>query len=142
MQDIIFKLSIEKNFKMKGVYRKNITLPLISLFSSFATLICCALPALLVSLGAGAVLAGLITNFPQLLFLSKYKIYVFSIAGLLITISGYMLWVNRNAPCPIDPMAAKLCNKLRKLSIYIYIFSLIILLTGLFFAFIAPRIFI
>ena len=75
---------------MKGVYSKNITLPLISLFSSFATLTCCALPALLVSLGAGAVLAGLITNFPQLIFLSKYKIYVFSIAGLLITISGYI----------------------------------------------------
>ena len=104
---------------MKGEYSKNITLPLISLFSSFATLTCCALPALLVSLGAGAVLAGLITNFPQLIFLSKYKIYVFSVAGLLITISGYMLWVNRNAPCPIDPMAAKLCNRLRKLSIYI-----------------------
>ena len=140
MQDIIFKLSIEKNFKMKGVYLKNITLPLISLFSSFGTLICCALPALLVSLGAGAVLAGLITNFPQLIFLSKYKIYVFSIAGLLITISGYMLWVNRNAPCPIDPMAAKLCNRLRKLSIYIYFFSLIIFITGLFFAFFASNI--
>ena len=140
MQDIIFKLSIERNFKMKGVYLKNITLPLISLFSSFATLTCCALPALLVSLGAGAVLAGLITNFPQLIFLSKYKIYVFSIAGLIITISGYILWLNRNAPCPIEPMAAKLCNKLRKLSIYIYFFSLIIFLTGLFFAFVAPSI--
>ncbi len=124
MQDIIFKLSIERNFKMKGVYLKNITLPLISLFSSFGTLICCALPALLVSLGAGAVLAGLITNFPQLIFLSKYKIYVFSVAGLLITISGYMLWVNRNTPCPIDPLAAKLCNKFRKLSIYIYFISI------------------
>ena len=101
---------------MKGVYLKNITLPLISLFSSFGTLICCALPALLVSLGAGAVLAGLITNLPQLLFLSKYKIYVFSIAGVLIIASGYMLWINRNAPCPIDPIEAKLCNKLRKLS--------------------------
>ena len=140
MQDIIFKLSIERNFKMKGVYLKNITLPLISLFSSFGTLICCALPALLVSLGAGAVLAGLITNFPQLIFLSKYKIYVFSVAGLLITISGYILWLNRNAPCPIEPMAAKLCNKLRKLSIYIYFFSIIIFFTGLFFAFIAPSI--
>ena len=140
MQDIIFKLSIERNFKMKGVYLKNITLPLISLFSSFATLTCCALPALLVSLGAGAVLAGLITNFPQLIFLSKYKIYVFSIAGLIITISGYILWLNRNAPCPIEPMAAKLCNKLRKLSIYIYFFSIIIFLTGLFFAFVAPSI--
>ena len=124
---------------MKGVYLKNITLPLISLFSSFGTLICCALPALLVSLGAGAVLAGLITNLPQLLFLSKYKIYVFGIAGVLIIASGYMLWINRNAPCPIDPIEAKLCNKLRKLSKYIYIFSLIIFLIGTIFAFILPK---
>jgi uncharacterized iron-regulated membrane protein len=122
-----------------GVYLKNITLPLISLFSSFGTLICCALPALLVSLGAGAVLAGLITNLPQLLFLSKYKIYVFGIAGVLIIASGYMLWINRNAPCPIDPIEAKLCNKLRKLSKYIYIFSLIIFLIGTIFAFILPK---
>ena len=132
-------MSKEEIIKMKGVYLKNITLPLISLFSSFGTLICCALPALLVSLGAGAVLAGLITNFPQLIFLSKYKIYVFSIAGLIITISGYILWLNRNAPCPIEPMAAKLCNKLRKLSKYIYIFSLIIFLIGTIFAFILPK---
>ena len=124
---------------MKGVYLKNITLPLISLFSSFGTLICCALPALLVSLGAGAVLAGLITNLPQLLYLSKYKIYVFGIAGVLIIASGYMLWINRNAPCPIDPIEAKLCNKLRKLSKYIYIFSLIIFLIGTIFAFILPK---
>jgi len=140
MQDIIFKLSIEKNFKMKGVYRKNITLPLISLFSSFGTLICCALPALLVSLGAGAVLAGVITNFPQLIFLSKYKIYVFSIAGVLITLSGYILRINRNAPCPIDPIEANMCAKLRVISKYIYVLSLIIFFIGLFFAFIAPKI--
>ena len=140
MQDIIFKLSIEKNFKMKGVYRKNITLPLISLFSSFGTLICCALPALLVSLGAGAVLAGVITNFPQLIFLSKYKIYVFSIAGVLITLSGYILRINRNTPCPIDPIEANMCAKLRVISKYIYVLSLIIFFIGLFFAFIAPKI--
>ena len=68
---------------MKGEYSKNITLPLISLFSSFATLTCCALPALLVSLGAGAVLAGLITNFPQLIFLSKYKIIAVILSSIL-----------------------------------------------------------
>jgi len=117
--------------------KKNIIIPLISLFTSLGTLLCCALPALMVSIGAGAVLAGLVSNFPELIFLSKYKIYVFSIAGVLILITSYIIWNNKNAPCPIDPVAAKMCTKLRVISKYIYIFSLIIFLTGLFFAFVA-----
>ena len=120
--------------------KKNIILPLISLFTSVGTLFCCALPALMVSLGAGAILAGIVSNFPQLIFLSKYKVYVFSIAGVLLLTSGYMLWNNRNAACPTDPIAAKMCTKLKIINKYIYIFSLIIFLIGLFFAFIAPKI--
>ena len=123
---------------MRQISIKNVALPLISLFTSFGTLICCALPALLVSIGAGAVLAGLVSNFPILLFLSKYKIYVFSLAGLLILISGYILWVTRNSPCPIDPIAAKMCSRLRTFSIYIYVLSVMIFLIGAIFAFVAP----
>ena len=125
---------------MKIESKKNIILPLISLFTSVGTLFCCALPALMVSLGAGAILAGIVSNFPQLIFLSKYKVYVFSIAGVLLLTSGYMLWNNRNAACPTDPIAAKICTKLKIINKYIYIFSLIIFLIGLFFAFIAPKI--
>ena len=124
---------------MRLITIRNIILPLISLFTSLGTLVCCALPALLVSLGAGAVLAGLVSNFSILLLLSKYKMYVFSIASFLILISGYILWRTRNTPCPIDPIAARMCNKLRIISIYIYIFSVIILLVGVFFAFVASR---
>tara|TARA_B100000579_G_scaffold268505_1_gene221577 strand:+ start:811 stop:1191 length:381 start_codon:yes stop_codon:yes gene_type:complete len=124
---------------MRQISIKNVALPLISLFTSFGTLICCALPALLVSIGAGAVLAGLVSNFPILLFLSKYKIYVFSLAGFLILISGYILWVTRNSPCPIDPIAAKMCSRLRTFSIYIYVLSVMIFLIGAIFAFVAPR---
>jgi hypothetical protein len=39
---------------------------LLSLFASSSTLICCAIPALLVSLGAGAALASLVAVFPQI----------------------------------------------------------------------------
>ena len=60
---------------MRATSKKDIIIPLISLFTSFGTLICCALPALLVTIGSGAVLAGLISNVPQLLILSKYKIF-------------------------------------------------------------------
>ena len=44
-------------------------LPTLTLFGSFSTLLCCALPALLVSLGAGAVTIGLVSAVPQLIWL-------------------------------------------------------------------------
>ena len=124
---------------MRSTSKKDMIIPLISLFTSFGTLICCALPALLVTIGSGAVLAGLISNFPQLLILSKYKIFIFSIAGILILLGGIVRWVNRNAPCPIDPIEAKLCANLRIITKYIYIVSVILFLIGGFFAFIAPK---
>lgn len=40
---------------------------LLSIATSSSTLICCALPALLVAIGAGATLAGLVTAVPQLI---------------------------------------------------------------------------
>ena len=124
---------------MRSTSKKDMIIPLISLFTSFGTLICCALPALLVTIGSGAVLAGLISNVPQLLILSKYKIFIFSIAGILILLGGIVRWVNRNALCPIDPIEAKLCANLRIITKYIYIFSVILFLIGGFFAFIAPK---
>ena len=125
--------------KIKATSQKNLIIPLISLFTSFGTLICCALPALLVTIGSGAVLAGLISNVPQLLILSKYKVFIFSIAGMLILIGAIVRWVNRNAPCPIDPVEAKLCSSIRIFTKYIFIVSVILFLIGSFFAFIAPK---
>ena len=52
---------------MSGEVKAPSTLPaFLSLFTSTGTLICCALPALLVSIGAGAVMAGLIEAVPQI----------------------------------------------------------------------------
>ncbi len=127
--------------KKKVTSKKDLIVPLISLFTSFGTLFCCALPALLVTLGYGAVLAGLVSNVPQILILSKYKIFIFSLASILILIGGFFLWVNRNAPCPIDPIEAKLCSSLRLFSKYIYIMSVILFLVGGFFAFFASKLF-
>ena len=124
---------------MKPVTSKNLIVPSLSLFTSMGTLLCCALPSLFIAIGAGAVLAGLISNMPFLIVLSKYKIILFIISGLLILISGFLIWYTRNAPCPADPLKAKACNRLRKLSILIYLFSLIVYLTGFFFAFIITK---
>ena len=115
--------------------------PTLSLFLSAGTLICCALPALFVSLGMGAVLAGLVSSVPQLVWLSEYKAAVFTVAAIMLIVAGYMMWQARNLPCPVDPAQAKACTRLRRISIGIYIFSVVIYLTGAFFAFVAPYIF-
>lgn len=56
----------------------------ISLFTSFGTLICCALPALLVLLGLGATVASFLSAAPWLVTLSQHKAWVFAGAGALI----------------------------------------------------------
>ncbi len=112
----------------------------ITLFSSFSTLFCCALPALFVALGAGATLAGIVTNFPQLIWLSEHKIALFIFAGTMLTVSGISRYTSRNATCPIEPDKAAACARLRKVSGIVFFVSLIIYSTGVFFAFIAPKI--
>ena len=116
-------------------------MPTLSLFTSVGTLLCCALPALLVTLGAGAALAGLVSSAPWLVALSKYKLYTFTIAGVLIVASGMLRWRARNAPCPIDPVQAKACMRLRRISAWVYWFAVAVYAVGFFFAFIAVRIF-
>lgn len=125
---------------MENLWKQTI-MPFFSLFTSLGTLVCCALPALFVTLGAGAALAGLVSNVPWLISLSEHKAWVFGIAGMLLLGTGILRYINRNAPCPIDPVAAKACTRLRNVSKYIYWVSVAIYLTGFFFAFVAVRIF-
>jgi len=56
----------------------------ISLFSSVGTLLCCALPSLLVLFGLGATVAGVLSAAPWLVALSQHRTIVFSVAGGLI----------------------------------------------------------
>ncbi len=112
-------------------------LPALTLFGSLSTLICCALPALLVSLGAGAAVIGLVSTFPQLIWLSEHKIGLFTFAGIMLLASGISRYTTRNAPCPIDPKETMSCKTLRRISFGIFVFSLVIYGTGFFFAFIA-----
>ena len=123
---------------MKHFSVKETLAPTLSLFLSAGTLVCCALPALFISLGMGSALAGLVGAFPQIVWLSKYKLIVFSIAGIMLVISGVMMRSARNLPCPTDPVKAKACARLRRFSTGIYIFSVAAFLTGAFFAFVAP----
>ena len=111
---------------------------LLTLFSSGGTLICCALPALLVSLGAGAVMASVVSSVPQIVWFSEHKLGVFIFAGVMLAISGLLQWQAMSLPCPSDKALAEICNKTRVNSIRIYVFSVCVFLIGGFMAFIAP----
>lgn len=113
----------------------------LTLFTSSGTLICCALPALLVSLGAGAVMVSIVSNVPQIVWFSEHKIGIFLFAGLMLSLSGFLQWQARSLPCPSDKALAELCADTRRKSERIYLFSVSIFLFGGFMAFVAPQLF-
>ena len=124
--------------KEEAVVESNKLANYLSLFTSTGTIICCALPALLVSIGAGATLSSIISIFPQLIILSVYKIPIFIGAFIMLIISGAMQYRVRSLPCPADRALANVCIRTRKISGFIYLVSVTIFLTGLLFAFIIP----
>src|SRR5437868_8052494 len=67
--------------------RRSFWLQYLSLFSSLGTLLCCALPSLLVLLGLGASVASVVSSLPWIVVLSHHKRWVFAVAGVLIAIS-------------------------------------------------------
>jgi hypothetical protein len=111
---------------------------LASLFASSSTLVCCAIPALLVALGAGAALSSLVSIFPQVVWLSEHKEALFGFAGLMMIGSGLLQWRNRSAPCPIDPALRDACLKTRKTASIVYAASVVLYLIGGWFAFVQP----
>lgn len=119
--------------------KQNAAVSFLSLFTSGGTLICCALPALMVSIGAGATLAGLVTNFPQLIWLTEHKTALFISAGVMLIAAGVMQWRAKSLPCPADPALAATCARTRKISLGIYWFSVAIFATGGFFAYVLPH---
>ena len=89
----------------------------LSIFTSAGTLVCCALPAALVAVGAGAALASLVGTFPQLVWLSEHKVALFSAAGAMLALAGYFQYRARFAPCPADPGLAAQCERVRRVSL-------------------------
>ncbi len=99
--------------------RKAALLNYFSLFSSFSTLICCALPSILVLLGLGTTVASLLSAAPWLVSLSRHKIWTFSIAGTLIAASFLMTYViaprlRQGEICEADDPTT--CGEVSKLS--------------------------
>ena len=110
----------------------------LSLLASGGTLLCCALPALLVSLGLGAALAGLVSAVPALVWVSEYKAPVFGAAALLLAAAGALQWRLRTAPCPVDPALRQACLRTRRWSRAVWWVAAALFAVGAFFAFVAP----
>jgi hypothetical protein len=118
---------------------KRFSLPLLALLGSSSTLICCVIPALLVALGFGSVLAGFIGVFPQITWASEHKGLVFAFAAVMVALSGLWEWKRRNDPCPLDPELARSCTQLRRISVALWWISAVVLLLSSLFVFVLPK---
>lgn len=114
------------------------TFPLFILLSSTSTLVCCVLPALFVTFGFGATFASLVTNIPQLVWLSENKAALFIFAATMLVAGGVMQWRAKDEPCPLDPELARACTKTRRRSLGLYIFSVTVYFIGFGFAYLLP----
>lgn len=120
---------------MKKFLLKDNILPFIALFTSVATIFCCALPIILVALGMGAVFASLSSNISAITFLAENALTIFIITGILLAISGYMIFI-RPQSCPIDPKLTKICTRSKKINKVVWWLSISILGISLFFKYI------
>jgi hypothetical protein len=109
-----------------------------SLFSSFSTLICCALPSVLVLVGMGTAVASLLSAAPWLVGFSHHKAWTFSIAGALIAVSFVMTYViaPRLRPGEVcDANDPTTCGEVSKLSRVLLWLSALIWSCGFFVAY-------
>src|SRR3954469_10860195 len=97
--------------------RRSGLLNYLSLFTSLSTLLCCALPSLLVLLGLGATVASVLSSVPWLVSLSRHKAWTFSISGTLIALSFFTTYylapkLGKRACEADDPGACEEASKL------------------------------
>jgi mercuric ion transport protein len=95
-----------------------------SLFTSLSTLLCCALPSLLVLFGLGASVASVLYFVPWLVTLSRHKVLTFSISGFLIMCSFvttyYVVPRIRVEQCsPTNPTGCAEASRMSKVALWI-----------------------
>ncbi len=98
---------------------------LLTLFTTSGTLICCALPILLVTFGLGSAVVAMTTAVPFLITLTQYKIWVFAFSGLMLLVSGLVLY-RPGRHCPSDPELGAACSLADRWNHRIYWTSVII----------------
>ena len=103
--------------------KRSALLSYFSLFTSVGTLLCCALPSLLVLFGLGASVASMLSFMPWLVTLSQHKQWTFLISGVLIALSFvntyYIAPRFRAEQCsPDDPTACEDASRVSKLLLW------------------------
>ena len=93
--------------------RAEVALTWFTLFASTGTLVCCALPIILVTFGLGAAVASLTNAIPMLITVSEYKTWVFAGAGILLAVSTWFMY-RPNRACTSDPELARICTQTLK----------------------------
>ncbi len=109
------------------------------LFTTTATLTCCALPILLVTLGLGTAVASMASAAPWLIALSIYKGWVFALSGTMIVASALAVY-RRGRVCPVDPKLAATCAKVNNWNKRFVWVSGAMWCVGFFFAFVLVHI--
>lgn len=115
-------------------------MPMLGLFSSVGTLVCCVLPLVFVSLGMGAALVGLVSAAPWLVWLSVHKYGVFAMSAFMLAISWYSVWRQRYVPCPADKRLALACSRLRVFSLWLVVVATALYALGFTVAIILPKV--
>jgi mercuric ion transport protein len=117
--------------------KRSAVLNYFSLFTSLGTLLCCALPSLLVLFGLGASVASILSFMPWLVALSRHKQWTFTVSGVLIALSFVnMYYVSpriRKKLCSADDPSA--CEEASKLSSLLLWVSAVVYAIGVFVAY-------
>ncbi|NOZ11820.1 MAG: hypothetical protein GXP09_12390 [Gammaproteobacteria bacterium] len=116
--------------------RREGSLTWLTLLASTGTLVCCALPIILVTLGLGATVAAMTSSFPFLITLSQHKEWVFAGSAFMLGLSAWFMY-RPGRSCPTNPELGALCNKAQIWNQRIYWSSVIIWGIGFFAAFLA-----
>ena len=109
---------------------------MLALLASSGTLVCCALPIILVSVGLGSVVAALNVQLPFLSSLAEYKFWIFMLSGGLLLLSAWQLYSTRNT-CPADPKLAAACVRVKSITSKLFIGAAVIWVIGFIAAYIA-----
>ncbi|MFQ6005659.1 MAG: hypothetical protein ACE5OQ_09165 [Woeseia sp.] len=107
---------------------------LLALFGASGTLIWCALPIVLVTLGMGSAVVALTSTVPGLNFVSQNKVLVFSFSALLLIFSGRVTF-RQARDCPADPETLAAYIRAQRRNRRIFWTSSAIWLTGFFAAY-------
>ena len=118
---------------VKSNWQDKSALRWLTLFITSSTLLCCALPVLLVALGFGAVVANLNYNIPGLVFLAANKLWTLSLSALLLGFLAWVIW-RPNQTCPVDPELASRCQVTKRWNQWVFWLSVLIWIIGFFFS--------